>query len=285
MKLENLTHHNYFVKSAWKILNEIGAYYTYEGMEEHVLQDNYMLYIKNKKIGKWNLGIWAVGEWNIKSSYELDGETTVYKDGYGVDIYKPLTICIFLVHDWTFDKFRPSYSDWRVVVDYEDENALDKAIKELKNIVKNPIDSYYDIVDYNNYDERHRESNKYVSYIKGYYKNVIAPFVERKHRFITGFLCTKLLYLMSLVDKRIFHFEYNYRKSEWNPEFDIAMVFNLGETEKDDWKVYNFYNKLQERLRKMCNYNIRINFNYMDEENGGLPDNIWRGIYWENEPD
>lgn len=48
-------------------------------------------------------------------------------------------------------------------------------------------------------------------------------------------------------------------------------------------ELWNQYFKLCQKLKKITNYNIDIDFNYLDED-GNMPKNIWRGIYWENEP-
>lgn len=150
IKLENEKNHKYFVDTVYNILSSLKSKYSYDEVEQMSIKEGYLLYFKNKKItGRWHLGIWAVGEWDIKSEY--DGH--VYKSGYGIETYKPLTICVFLIHDWMFDKFRPSYADWEILIKYGE--SCDNVIKQLKDIFGNKLKSYYNIVDEDSYNFQH----------------------------------------------------------------------------------------------------------------------------------
>ena len=66
LKLDNIKNHNYFVQTVNEIQSQLGFNYTIEEIEQKCLDEGYLLYFKNKKTKKWSLGIWAVGEWDIK---------------------------------------------------------------------------------------------------------------------------------------------------------------------------------------------------------------------------
>lgn len=276
-KLDNQEHHDYFVQTTYKILKDIGLNYSIEEIEKMSIKDNYRLYIHNKKTKKWHIGIWAVGEWGVKES--INGN--VINCGYGIDVYKPLTISVFLVHDWTFDKFRPTYSDWEKRIEYNDD--VDGLIKDLKYIVKNPINSYYNIVDEDSYNYQHKDKNKYLAYWKGWYRNDFLSSVKEKYQRISAGFFTKMLMLITFFDRRVAYREYKFHKDKYNPEFDVAIVFKYGKTEWHDWKRWHDYNRLFRSLQRKCGWNLDVDFTYLDEE-GNLPKNIWRGVYWEEEP-
>ena len=90
--------------------------------------------------------------------------------------------------------------------------------------------------------------------------------------------------LIALFDRRVAHREYKFHKDKWNSEYDIAIVFKYGETEWDDWKRWNDYYKMWNKFRKISDHNIHFDFTYLDEE-GNMPENIWRGVYWDEEPE
>lgn len=278
IKLENEKNHKYFVDTVYNILSRLKFKYTYDDVEQMSIKEGYSLYIKNKKItGRWHLGIWAVGEWDIKSEY--DGH--VYKGGYGIETYKPLTISVFLIHDWTFDKFRPSCADWEIEIKYGE--SCDNVIKQLKDAFSNKVKSYYNIVDENSYNFQHVSKNKYVAYLKGWYYNVFVTTLKAKKRRINGYIASKIILFLSTLDKRVAYKKYKFHKDKWNAEFEIAIVFKYGDTALDDWNAWNDYYKLYEFLRKHLTWNIGIEFTYLDEK-GNMPDNIWRGIYWTEKP-
>ena len=177
LKLENIENHNYFIQTVNEIQSQLGFNYTLEEVEEKCLDEGYLLYFKNKKTKKWHLGIWAVGEWDIKSQWLYDGKVDTCKSGYGIEVYKPLSISVFLIHDWTYDKFRPTSSDFEMILEKNSKaTSIEGIIKELKYIFKNPLDSYYNIVDEDPYNFQHKEKNKYIAYTKGYWRNEIVPF-------------------------------------------------------------------------------------------------------------
>ena len=275
LKIENDGNHSYFVQTVYKILSELNFGYTYEEIEKMSIDNSYYLYFHNKKTKRWHLGIWAVGEWHIKE--QLDDK--IINCGYGVDTYKPLTISVFLIHDWIYDKFRPSSADWEMLIDYNDNT--DKVVEGLKYIFKHPIGSYYNIIDEDCYNFQHHEKNKYIAYFKAWYYNVFSEILRRKNRRIKGYIATHIFMIKSRFDKRVAHREYKFHKDKWNNEYEIAIVFQYGETEWDDWKAWFDYKTLFEKLYR---WNIWVNFNYLDEE-GNMPTNIWRGVYWDGEPD
>jgi len=273
LKIANIDHHEYFVQTVYRLLSELGFEYSYNEIEEMSIENRYCLYLHNKKTKKWHLGIWAVGEWGIKE--KIDGKQIAA--GYGIENYEPLTISVFLIHDWTYDKFRPSRADSEMLIKYNGDYS--SIIEEVRYIFKHPITSYYNLVEKNLYD--FKESNKYIAYLKAWYFSVYCHYIRNKERRIKGYIATQIFMLKSFFDKRVAHREYKFHKHEFNNEYEIAIVFKYGETEWDDWKAWFDYKTLFEKLFK---WNIWVNFNYLDEE-GNMPTNIWRGIYWDGEPD
>ena len=192
LKLDNIKNHNYFVQTVNEIQSQLGFNYTIEEIEQKCLNDGYRLYFKNKKTKKWHLGIWAVGEWGIKSQWIDDEKVNTYKSGYGIDNYKPLSISIFLIHDWSYDKFDPTDSDFEMILEQNTSTNIEEIITELKHIFKNPLESYYNIVDEDSYNFQHQANNKYSAYIKGYWHNEILPLCYKCRRRIGGYIATKL---------------------------------------------------------------------------------------------
>ena len=278
LKLENEQYHNYFVQTTHKILSGLGMDYTIDEIDKMSVENGYALYFHNKKTKKWHLGIWAVGKWGVKE--EIDGH--IIGCGYGLESYEPLTICVFLVHDWTYDKFRPTYSNWHHEI-LKDGN-VDIVIEDLNRCFKHPIDSYYLFVDEDSYNYQHKENNKYIAYLKGWYRNEFISFMKKKRQRWLGYIFTKIIMLISFFDKRIYHREQKFHKDRWNAEYEIAIVSKYGKTEWHDWKTWNDYDKIFRKFQKLCDYNLEVEFTYLDED-GNLPKNIWRGIYWEEEPE
>lgn len=273
--------HDKFVDVVYKIVTSVGMKYSRPYIEKMVLEQGYLLCFPcedNKVLGKWNLGIWAVGKWGL-TTQEVDDEGNVidsWGGGYGVETYKEQSIAIFLVHEWFFDKFRPTYSDYLDIIENFDEKELNTTIGTLKHVFKNPITSYYNIIDLDDYSLQHEYSNKYISYAVGYYKQVFKPKVKRLWRRVKGWTTTKFIKTLAKLDPRVAYVKYTFQPSEWNPEFEFAVVLNFLDTDYDEYKAWKLYDGL-------ANRNVRMNITSIDEE-GNFPKNIWRGYYWNTIP-
>lgn len=273
LKIENTDNHTYFVRFVYLLQDELGFNMTYSEVEKKCIEEGYMLHFKNKKIKKWHLGIWAVGHWGIKSCYEdLNGETQIYPSGYDVERQKPLTICVFLVHDWTFDKFRPSYADHSFYINYEDDmyDSIMDIAKELNEYLPHNVKSY-------NHYAKEDGPNKYKVYLEDYWWCEVRPFIVKWWRRFCGSVNAKIITTVAKLDKRVAHVEHRFHKDKWNNEHSIAIVFKYGKTEWHDWKVWSDY-------MKFSRYNVDCDFTYLDED-GTMPNNIWRGVFWTGEPD
>lgn len=277
LKIKNEEHHNYFVQTASEILSALNFDYSYDEIEKMSIENSYRLYFHNKKTKRWCLGIWAVGDWQIKEQF--DGE--IFDGGYGVNTYKPLTISVFVIHDWTYDKFRPSYADWEILIDYNNTANKHIATEKLKYTFKHPIECYYNTIVNKDYNDQHREKNKYVAYFKAWYDNVFSNAVRRTIRRVKGYVATRIFVFKTFFDKRVSHVEHRFHKDKWNNEYEIAIVFKYGETEWDDWKIWSDYDAL---FKKLYKWNIWVNLSYLDED-GNMPKHIWRGVYWTEEPE
>jgi hypothetical protein len=76
----------------------------------------------------WYLGIWGCGRWS--ETYNCDNS-----EDY---------ISVFLIHKWTYDKFRPSSSDIEYRITLNDKPVeIYHVIQGLEEIHKNPIQEYY----------------------------------------------------------------------------------------------------------------------------------------------
>ena len=281
MKIEDEKVHRYFVDTVYKILTELKFGYTYEEVEQISIDNDYLLHFKNKITGRWHLGVWAVGKWDIK--YEYDGK--LCDGGYGLETYRPLTISLFLIHDWTYDKFRPSSCDLQYILYHNDDST--NIIKALKDIFRNPIKSYYNIIDEDLYNFQHKTKYRHITYFKAWYRNVFVSFMWKKIRRCYGYLVSRILLTRAMFDSRVAHRAHKFHKDKWNSEFGVAIVFKYGDTEWDDWKAWNDYDKLFNFFFKHTSYrvwNTELDLTYVDE-NGNLPSNIWRGVYWKEEPE
>lgn len=269
--------HLKFANTIKRILNYVGLTCSIESCEKSLSENSYYLCIPaTKQTGKWNLGIWAVGDWGIESEYtDDDGEVHKYRDGYGVDLYEPITISVFLIHDWTYDKFRPSYSDYEIEIINFDEDSIKEAISTVKHAFENPIESFYEYV--NKVNSRYMHDNKYVAYIDGWYSNEVLPLFKKITRRMKGWVSTKLLSVIASVDPRVHYKGYTFMKDEWNPEFEFAVVLKCLETEYKEYRAWLFYDWFK-------NKNLRVNITYLDEE-GNMPKDIWRGVYWNEIPE
>ena len=277
LKIKNEEHHRYFVQTAYEILSGLKFGYSYDEIEKMSIENSYRLYFHSKKTKRWHLGIWVVGDWQIKEQFDDE----IFDGGYGVNTYKPLTISVFVIHDWTYDKFRPSYSDWEILIDYNSTANKHITVERLKYTFKHPIECYYNTIVYKDYSGQHCEKNKYVAYFKAWYDNVFSNAVRRTIRRVKGCVATRIFMLKTFFDKRVSHVEYCFHKDKWNNEYEIAIVFKYGETEWDDWKAWSDYATL---FKKLYKWNIWVNLNYLDED-GNMPKHIWRGVYWTEEPE
>ena len=170
-----------------------------------------------------------------------------------------------------------------MVLEKSNSTNIEEIITKLKHIFKNPLESYYNIVDEDSYNFHHQTNNKYSAYIKGYWHNEIIPFCYKWRRRIGGYIATKVVTTIAHIDKRVHYVTHYFHEDRWNTEYELAIVFKYGKSDWHDWKVWKQYVKLWQKLKKITAYNIYINFNYLDED-GNMPKHIWRGIYWENEP-
>lgn len=268
--------HLKFVNTVKRILNEVGLTCSIEHCEKSINENSYYLCIPNtKQMGKWHLGIWAVGDWGIESEYtDDDGEVHEYRDGYGVDLYEPNTISVFLIHDWNYDKFRPTYSDYEIEIKNFDEDHIKEAISTVKHAFENPIDSF---CNYANNDSCYNYHYKYFAYIDGWYTNEVLPLCKKISRRLKGWTTTKILNVIASIDPRVHHKEYTFKKDKWNPEFEFAVVLKCLETEYKEYKAWLFYDWFM-------NKNLRIDITYLDED-GNMPKSIWRGVYWNEIPE
>lgn len=273
----------YFVNIVYDIQNMLNFGYTYNEIETKCRKEQFMLYFKNKKTKHWNLGIWAVGkDWNIKSEYiDHNGEVTTYKGGYGEDVYKPLTISVFVLHDFVYDKFRPTYSDKEFLIEKEDtEISVCNIVHELKEIFNNPIDSWHTVADH----YKQNKGNKYIDYITSYYGNIIQPYYRKVRNRITGYICTGIIKTISRYDKDVYHVEHKFHEDKWNAEYEIAIVLKEKDTDYKSWKKYNFYHNMYLKMWKFTNMNIDLAISYIHDD-GTFDKDIYRGVYWSEIPD
>ena len=121
-----------YKKYIYLILEELKEFKPYVIQQS---DDIYLLKFKSRKLNKYQIAIWPVGKGSN------------YDDG------RNLSICIFGIHKWRIDKFRPSSADWAVYYEmdelkshYEsnDPPYLLYQLEEILDCIKhNPIFSYF----------------------------------------------------------------------------------------------------------------------------------------------
>ena len=78
-----------------------------------------------------------------------------------------------------------------MVLEKSNSTNIEEIITKLKHIFKNPLESYYNIVDEDSYSFQHKENNRDIAYTKGYWHNEIVPFCCKCRKRICG-ICHKL---------------------------------------------------------------------------------------------
>lgn len=265
MKQENFNAFKVEVNKILDLLFESGIKYKILSKPE---EDNPTCYLKllDHNLKNYKFAIWAVGEWS--DFYATDDESE---------------ICIFMIHKWNLDKFRPSSADvsWNLL---PGSNA-DSFIHDLLDIKKNPIKTYNEIF----YPDP--PSKKYLwNYYKDWYINVIKwPFLYNLRSKWSPMALYFTLKLISLFDHRVKKsMVFNGRKDSifGNYTFGFLSTILCSENDKSFRKFYNLYSKFPTRLRKTTGlfdayWNVAdYDYNMTEKE---IEIRLWKGIYLEEE--
>lgn len=180
-----------------------------------------------------------------------------------------------------FDKFRPSYSDKDLYIPYQNSDVeLPKAIAEIKKIIDNPLDSFYEMFDVD-YEEKHRHRNKYTAYLDGMYNNEFIPFVEKWWRRATGFCVASLIYGFAKIDPKVHEVEWRFHKDRWNPEFNINIGLKYGKTPYRDYKHFMFY----QNIWGIKSWDVRLSLSFYSPKYAEKYEQTkYRGIYFKTPP-
>lgn len=262
--------HRYFVNAAYDFQKTLGFKYRRDEIRNMVLEDDYRLYFEKNG---WKIGFWAVGQWGIKSVFHSDDEADAdngkpFSCDYGVDKYVAHTICVFMSHDWYFDKFVPTDA---AVVFVSSEMTLGAIIENIKRIFRNPIDSMaeYYYADYLSEGKTSFTNNKYSRYFSDWFWNKIEYPTRLWYYKTKAFLNVMLVVLIALFDKRVYHFD-------WQKEdnihligdyYRVAIVHKNNGSDDEKRKVWEFYSNLEIA-------DIYVAVNPLDE-NGKIPKYKW----------
>lgn len=228
----------------------------------------YFVRFEDKNLKRWSMGIWATGKWS--DYYALDEESG---------------ITVFLIHDWNFDKWRPSSADM-VWFFLPDSSYFGNFAKDLLEMRKSPIKSYGEIF----FDTKPNYKWPFL-YFKAWFYNVI--FTPLKYKLKNVWLPWVLfltLLFMALFDKRVKMVKI-FKERDYNSFLYTFSFLANRECSEDDnkfWKFYRLYSSFPNKLNRKTNglFNARWNVaDYIDGmKKSELRTRLWKGVV-ANEPD
>lgn len=195
----------------------------------------YFIKFANRNLRYWKMGIWATGSWGNLYDIKSNSEVT-----------------IFMIHDWYFDKWRPSSSDisWGFL---PESNYFEDFIFDLIEIKNNPIKSFRDIY----FPESNRPRLKY---IKEWYLNEVYRKMNYKLKKVTSWTIYRILLLISFFDKRMIYTRIfdNYEEEVYS----FLASLKCSENDKSFHKFYKLYSYIPTKICKSLG--IRSRFNVSD---------------------
>ena len=202
----------------------------------------YFVRFKDGNLKRWFMGIWATGEWS--DYYALDEESG---------------ITVFLIHDWSFDKWRPSSADM-VWFFLPDSSYFGNFTKDLLEIRKSPIKSYGEIFFLNH----HPDYLWPFLYFKDWFYNVIFTPLKYKLKnvWLPWVLFLTLLFI-ALFDKRVKKVSV-FKERDCNSfSYTFSFLANekCSESDRRFWKFYRLYSLFPDKLNRKTKglFNARWN--------------------------
>lgn len=253
---------------------------TYDGTKPDEDYGNSMsMSFRFKKGGlkRWHLGIWGCGEWS--ETYDCNSKDY---------------ISIFLIHDWYYDKFKPTYADvvFEVKLYPADENEIkskiEEVIQEIDKIHKHPIIEYHNIFNKKGLyeeDDSHDHEMPCIEYFRDWWSNeVVIPFTQKLKMEWSVVFLYGILRLISIIDPRVNRGKLFYEKDNFFPKY--VSGFLASEWASDcDWAFNSFawlYAKLPYKLCKLCGHRLfDAHWNVADfpgEITNTLEKRMWRGV-------
>ena len=217
---------------------------------------------KAQGLRKWTMGIWPTGKWS---------------EFYGTDT-KENKIAVFLIHDWTLDKFRPSSADILYEIRIDNKNIYSEIAyitDEVNEIKKNPIQTYYRI--------SRTTQNPFLVYFRNWWFDKKFK-VSIKMKYTIG---PKILYgimkFISLFDHRVEKVEI-FDEPETIPRYTFGFLATREFSEESDDKFERFYNLysrfpewLSRKLRIDAKWNVSDFLEDLNEKQ--LRTRLFKGIY------
>ena len=199
-------------------------------------QPAYYIELTDKNLKRWKLGIWAVGSWSDYYAVEDEDE-----------------IVVFMIHDWFFDKWRPSNANvsWSFL---PNSTYFGEFLYDLNEMKKNPINSFGNIFLTN------QPQNKWpFLYFKEWYFNVIStPFKYKLKMVWSPWVLYLTLRFFSLFDRRVKRVEVFREKSRDYNYYTFSFLANLMCSESDEsfYKFYKLYSYFPQWLKWKCKYKL-----------------------------
>lgn len=266
MKEENFKLFREKVRIILKGIRNLGINYK---VKQGPLIDNPSYYVtfKDSSLKRWKLGIWATGSWG--NYYDIEGENE---------------ITIFMIHDWYFDKWRPSSADlsWYYL---PESICFDDFLNDLKNLKKHPISSFGDI-----YYPNETKKQRLFLYLKEWYFNVISTPINYKLRNVWSVWVLFLtLRIISLFDKRVkkvkvFKEGENYYTTNYT--FSFLATLTCGSNDESFYRFYRLYSYFPQWLKWKCRFKLfDATYNVSDYDWNMNEDQIrtrmFKGVYVE----
>ena len=239
-----------------------------DGPEEN--SPSYYIKLTDPTLRRWKLGIWAIGKWS--DFYDIESESEVV---------------VFLIHDWSFDKWRPSSSDlsWSFL---PDSTYFGNFLFDLNEIKNHPIKGYGEVFYYPTYPRKEWT----LLYLKEWYYNVIStPFKYKLKNVWSPWVLFITLWIITLFDKRVKKIKIFKEKLGGYNNYTFSFLATLLCSEDDEsfYKFYRLYSYWPSKLKKKSKFNLfDATYNVSDYEYGMNDDQIrtrmFRGV-WVEKPE
>ena len=213
---------------------------------------------------RYSIGIWPCGEW---SDY-YDVESNNY-------------ICVFLIHDWLFDKFRPSSADisYDIFLNSEGNYDLSDIINVIVNTKENPIDTYCSICENRIVDGNIK--NRRWFYFKEWYKAIMYEITNRLKIDIVPLWVYNVLKLIAYVDSRVEKTTI-FEEKDTIPRYTFGFLSTIkcSEDDKSFRKFYYLYSELPRKIiQKLgCDAYFNVADYNKDMSEREIRIRLWKGV-------
>lgn len=219
---------------------------------------------------RYSIGIWPCGKWS---------------DYY--DVGNINYICVFLIHDWLFDKFRPSSADIRYDISLNSvgnyigdiTNNDIEAVNIIVDAKENPIDTYCSICESRIVGDNIK--NRRWFYFKEWCKVTMYEITNRLKIDIVPLWVYNILKLIAYVDSRVEKTTI-FEEKDTIPRYTFGFLSTIkcSENDKSFRKFYYLYSELPRKIiRKLgCDAYFNVadyNKNMSERE---IRIRLWKGV-------